>query len=68
MVSVLLNGEAVQVSSRSVTELLQSRGVDPGKRGIAVALDDAVVPRSAWDSTPVAEGARIEIIAPMQGG
>lgn len=36
--------------------------------GIAVALDDAVVPRSEWGSTPVPDGGRIEILTATQGG
>ncbi|GAA1683878.1 sulfur carrier protein ThiS [Fodinicola feengrottensis] len=47
----------------SVVELL---GIVTG--GIAVALDDAVVPRSEWGSTPVLDGSRVEILTATQGG
>jgi sulfur carrier protein len=47
----------------SVVELL---GIATG--GIAVALDDAVVPRSEWGSTPVPDGGRVEILTATQGG
>jgi sulfur carrier protein len=33
-----------------------------------VAVDAAVVPRSRWRRTPVAEGQSIEIITAVQGG
>jgi sulfur carrier protein len=47
----------------SVIELLE---IPTG--GIAVALDDAVVPRSEWGTTPVTDGGRIEILIATQGG
>jgi sulfur carrier protein len=36
--------------------------------GIAVALDDAVVPRSRWDSTTLFAGAHVEVLTAVQGG
>ena len=36
--------------------------------GVAIALNDAVVPRAKWESTPLHDGDRIEIIHAVQGG
>ncbi|MCC2322371.1 sulfur carrier protein ThiS [Cellulomonas xiejunii] len=36
--------------------------------GVAVALDDAIVPRGLWESTPVPAGARVEVVTAVQGG
>ena len=36
-------------------------------RGVAVAVDDAVHPRSDWDR-PLPDGARVEILTAVQGG
>lgn len=44
------------------------RPVDGGRLGVAVAVDAAVVPRSRWGRTPVAEGQSVEIITAVQGG
>ena len=41
---------------------------DGGRLGVAVALDSAVVPRSRWQDTRLAEGQTVEIITAMQGG
>lgn len=38
------------------------------KLGIAVALNDTVVPRSQWHSRKPVEGDRLEIITAVQGG
>ncbi len=37
-------------------------------RGVAVARNEEVVPRSRWDDTVVAEGDRFEILTAAQGG
>jgi sulfur carrier protein len=37
-------------------------------RGIAVAVDGQVIPRSQHANTELAEGARVEIVTAVQGG
>jgi sulfur carrier protein len=37
-------------------------------RGIAVAVNGAVVRRAAWDSTPLADGDQVEVLTAVQGG
>lgn len=37
-------------------------------RGIAVAIDDEVVPKSQWATTRPAEGQRIEVVRAVGGG
>jgi sulfur carrier protein len=41
---------------------------DPRGRGVAVALGGEVVPRGAWASTSLFDGAQIEVVAAVQGG
>jgi sulfur carrier protein len=36
--------------------------------GVAIALNDTVVPRAKWESTPLRDGDHIEIIHAVQGG
>ncbi|MEV6981400.1 sulfur carrier protein ThiS [Sphaerisporangium sp. NPDC051017] len=36
--------------------------------GVAVALNDEVVRRGAWDSTPLGENDRVEVLTAVQGG
>jgi sulfur carrier protein len=40
----------------------------PGGRGVAVAVDREVVPRSAWASTVLTDGAVVEIVSAAAGG
>ena len=40
----------------------------PSPRGVAVAVDGAVVPRSTWETTEVVAGASVEIVTAAAGG
>jgi sulfur carrier protein len=63
---VIVNDAEVTVDERtSVAALLESLGF-PGK-GIAVALNWAVLPRSEWDQAVPAD-ARIDVVTAVQGG
>jgi sulfur carrier protein len=39
-----------------------------GRQGLAVAVNEHVVPRSEWDATEVRPGDRVEILTAAQGG
>lgn len=63
---VTVNDEDVDVGEHTtVAQLLERLGL-PDK-GIAVAMDAAVVPRSRWDESLTA-GAKIEVLTAVQGG
>jgi sulfur carrier protein len=63
---VMVNDEAVEVDDRtSVAALLERLGI-PDK-GIAVAVDWAVIPRSEWHLT-LSDGAKVEVVTAVQGG
>lgn len=64
--TVVVNGSARQLTAGcTVAELVAAEGV-PG-RGVAVALDGAVVPRGRWAAV-VPEDAVVEIVTAVQGG
>jgi sulfur carrier protein len=63
---VVVNDEAVEVDERTtVAGLLAKLGIS--EKGIAVAVDWAVLPRSQWDSR-LADGAKVEVVTAVQGG
>ncbi len=63
---VVVNEQNVQVDERTtVAALLESLGYPD--RGIAVAMDHAVLPRSDW-ATELFDGARLEVVTAVQGG
>lgn len=38
------------------------------RRGMAVAVDGEVLPRSRWDTTTLHDGAKVELVGAVQGG
>lgn len=79
MIPVTLNGDPAHVPDgatvRDLVARVTGRAVtaagtaeDGGRLGVAAALDDAVVPRSAWAATPVPAGARLDVVTAVQGG
>ena len=63
---VVVNEQKVEVDEQTtVAALLESLGFPD--RGIAVAMDFAVLPRSAW-ATELFDGARLEVVTAVQGG
>lgn len=67
-----LNGKKTEVSDgATIAELIGLVGngrIPEDRRGVAVALDGEVVPRSAWERTVAEEGSAIEVVAAIQGG
>ena len=67
-IKILVNGEATPVAVATLAELLDSRSLPAKGRGIAVALNEAVVPRARWLETRLEPGDRVEIVRPIVGG
>jgi sulfur carrier protein len=65
--TIRINGVAEPLAANTVAELIAARS-DTNGRGIAVALNGAVVRRAAWAATPLKAGDVIEIVRAMQGG
>ncbi len=65
--TIVLNGESVTLpESAQVADAVEAVAAAPA--GIAVAVDGEVVPRSLWPSTPLADGAVVEVVTAVQGG
>jgi sulfur carrier protein len=64
---IRVNGKEEQVSVATLAELLAARGIMRAK-GVAVAVNGAVVPQGSWDKARLASGDRIEIVKPFGGG
>ena len=63
---VVVNEQKVEVDEQiTVGALLESLGFPD--RGVAVAMDFAVLPRSEW-ATKLFDGARLEVVTAVQGG
>lgn len=68
MSTLTVNGEMREYAAQSVAELVAACGIDPGKKGVAVAVNAELVPRAAWAETKPAPGDAVEIVRPLAGG
>ncbi len=66
-VVVHLNGRPTQLPGRrSVADVVAL--LTPAPSGVAVAVNEVVVPRSAWSDRLLADGDRVEVLTAVQGG
>ena len=66
---VLLNGsEAELTDGATVQAAIVSLDLPAAGRGVAVAVDAEVVPRTEWGTHELTEGARVEVLRAIQGG
>jgi sulfur carrier protein len=66
-VKLLVNGEPRAVADgASVAELVAA--LHRSAKGVAVAVNETVVPRSIWPVHRLASGDRVEILNAAQGG
>lgn len=64
---VTVNGQDRSVSSLlSIDDLVSS--LVPARRGVAVAVNGTVVPRSTWAEVALADGDTVEVLTAAQGG
>jgi sulfur carrier protein len=65
---ICVNGEEETLGADTLSALLAQKEIGLEQRGIAIALNGAVVPRTAWAATPLRPGDRVEIVRARQGG
>jgi sulfur carrier protein len=66
--TIRINGETEPFEAATLASLIAEKAIDTAQRGIAVALNGAIVPRAAWGETPLKPGDTIEIVRARQGG
>jgi sulfur carrier protein len=67
---IVVNGtpNALVQPGSTVLALLELLGMTADARGVAVAVDAEVVPRSAWPAFTIADGSAVEVLTAVQGG
>ncbi len=66
-ITLVVNGTPRSVAAGSSVEHLVAL-VASSPKGIAVAVNADVVPRSLWAETAVADGDQVEVLTAAQGG
>ena len=65
--NIVLNGAVRDIAEDSTLADVVAL-VSDARHGIAVAVNDAVVPRGAWHATMLAPADRVEVLTAVQGG
>jgi sulfur carrier protein len=70
LINIYLNGlpQEINLTEGTLAELLAHNGILPDQKGIAVAVNMEVVPRTMWSATMIQAGDRVEIVQARQGG
>ena len=67
--NIKVNGETKEVSpGLTLHQLLLDLEIAPSRPGIAVAIDQEVIPRTQWEEVEIQPDSEIEIIRAAQGG
>ena len=65
--NVVLNGERADIDDgATVTELVSS--LVASRKGVAVAVNGEVVPRSTWNERHLDDGDKVEVLNAVGGG
>ncbi|MBA9006629.1 MULTISPECIES: sulfur carrier protein ThiS [Thermomonospora] len=64
---VVVNGEPRELPEGTTVAAVVA-SVTPAAAGVAVAVNDEVVGRRAWNETTVRDGDRVEVLTAVQGG
>ncbi|MFF7049049.1 sulfur carrier protein ThiS [Streptomyces griseorubiginosus] len=65
--NISVNGEPRQFAPGTALDTVV-RALTAAPSGVAAAVNETVVPRTQWPSTPLAEGDRVEVLTAVQGG
>ena len=67
MIPVLVNGDERSLDDGSTVAALAAE-LECGERGVAIAVNREVVPRSTWTDRLLHEGDVVEVLNAVQGG
>ena len=62
---LIVNGELQNLDVKTVAELVEQLGFSGS---FATAVNETFVPQSQRSQTPLSDGDRVEVLAPMEGG
>ncbi|HWF16751.1 MAG TPA: sulfur carrier protein ThiS [Acidimicrobiales bacterium] len=68
-IALNLNGDAVRVADgTTIADVVAGLTHELDPKGVAVAVDRCVIPRSEWATTPARAGSLVEVVSAAAGG
>ena len=68
MPTITINGKKLAVTGEALASYLTTMGITATTGGVAVAVNNTVLPRAKWADYRPSDGDAIEIITAMSGG
>ena len=65
---ISLNGNPHRFAGVNLVDLLAEHAIDQTKPGVAVAVNDSIIPRAEWATASLNPGDTVEIVRPHSGG
>ncbi|TVS13330.1 MAG: sulfur carrier protein ThiS [Gammaproteobacteria bacterium] len=65
---LILNGRAQAFPGADLLALLADMNVERNAKGVAVAVNGEIIPRSRWAETRLAPGDEVDVVGAVQGG
>ncbi len=67
--NIKLNGEELIIDNKiSLYDFVLQRFNNIEPKGVAVALNETIIPKSKWNDTVISENDNVEIVHAVQGG
>jgi sulfur carrier protein len=66
-VTIRVNGEVRNSPATTLDELVRQLGL-ADTSGVAIAVNETIIPRSGWAGHALQTGDRVEIVGAVQGG
>lgn len=66
--NIIVNGKNVECNGKIVTISTVMKQLELPHAGVAIAIGNAVVPKTQWDDYILNEGVKITVIKATQGG
>jgi len=64
-----VNGDPMEVAAgATIADLVAQPTDEDDPKGVAVAVDRCVIPRSEWATTPARAGSLVEVVSAAAGG
>ncbi len=69
-ISLEINGKQIAVNSSNLKDIVMGylKISEENFRGLAVAVNNEIIPKSEWNKVSIKDSDRIEIITATQGG
>ena len=69
VLTLSVNGAAVEFADgTTIADVVASLTTDDDAKGVAVAVDRCVIPRSEWATTAARAGSLVEVVSAAAGG